>query len=251
MSVDPTEFQGVGDQPGTGVEGGVPQKPVTQGASTGQPPAKPAAEPAVPVEPATAPETAKRVNLDDLEDFRRWKAEADRRLYEQRMAAEQAAREAEQWRTKAETADMPEEDRYKYLYEKSQERISRLEQQEAERALVEQYRFYIADRLGVPPESLNPYDRGVMGMIEQAGAIIAKGTRRTSSPPAPSRVSQPVAPPVPVEPPKVPSAPTSTAPKTEFEEWKSLPYEERQKRLRTISMAGKFGEFMESLGDEE
>lgn len=239
MAEDPKELQGVDGQPGTGGEE-VPE-PAGETPAEGQP----SMPPAVPVEPPTAPPTAERVNLDDLEEFRRWKAESDRRAWEGQQELAQAQQQAEQYRIQAETAEMGEEEKLRYLVDHYQQKGREREQRLAEFQGRIEAQYWLANEAGVSPSEINPMDpEGLYGMVRQVFA--AQERQRGAQ--QPTR-RQPAPTPVPTHPP-APSAPTSSAPTSGFDELMSLPYQERRERIRKMGPEA-YAAMMEEAGEQK
>lgn len=224
---DPKKAQGVEPKAGDDQKPGVPPTKGTTPVEKGVPAGEGTTQaPGVPP-PATMPQEQPGVKTTvppgyvSQADMDALRASLNRRNYEMQTTLAKERQAAEEWRMKAETADMPEEDRYKYLYEQSQQRLSQVEAWQAEQSQLVQWQYYIADRLGVHPSTLNPTE-GVQSMIERAAGQI----ERERGQPDPAK-PPPSAPPVQPITPRAPSAPTSSAPTSTLSEIMSVPFTER------------------------
>jgi len=224
-----------GDDPAEGVpspEGMTPTEGVPAG--PGMAPAEQGVQPAAPMAPREVPEGY--VSQADMDALR---SEMDRRNWAAEQQRQQAQQDAQRWRHQAETKDMSDEEKWKYLYDRSQEQIEAQGREFQQFQSLLQAQQYIAEKAGIDPGKLNPW-AGVYGMMEQAFEA-----QKGAKPPARSP-SQPVV--QPITPAKAPSPPTSTAPKSSFEEWASgSTFAERQKK---VPKGKSFEEWMEELGEE-
>jgi len=124
-------------------------------------------------------------------------------------------REAQEWKTKAETADMTEEEKYKYLYEQSQKELAAAQWEQTEFVNRLAQRQRMADLAGI--------DAG-----ELAQGRISKKKRAA--------------------PPVAPQAPPAPAPVAE--DIMALSPSERRNRLDKMS-PDQFKRLMETLGEED
>jgi len=131
-----------------------------------------------------------------------------------------ARREAEEWKIRAETADMDEEEKYKYLYERSQADLARLQWEQGEFVNRMGQRQRMADLAGI-----------------DAGELAQGRISRKKKAAQPSPV-----------PPQAPQAPTSK-PDTAAQEIMAMTPLERRKRLEKMH-GDELEKFMESLGEE-
>lgn len=247
---DPTKVQGVvpqeGDDPGSGVQGsegmpqkeGVPLEPGMPQQTPGVPQGAPMAQEPQRVEGQVPKGYVSQADMDRL------RSTLQRQNYELQQQAAEARRREQEWQYKAETADMPDDEKHKYRADLLEREIQRINAEREEERQLWAWRQEIADTLGVDPGSLNPYV-GVREMLRQAAVQVTR-------PPLPSSRSAPSQPTrTPTTPPPVaPSAPTSTAPKGEFDELMSLSWAERRKRIPKKGTRA-YEEFMERLGEEK
>lgn len=149
-------------------------------------------------------------------------------MYDYESEIAELRRQAEEAQIRADTADMSDEERYKYLYEHAQRKYAEMQQGMAEQEAIENWRREIAGQMGVDPYSLDPRS-GVQGMLRQASAQRGLGPQAT--PPPPSA-------------PAAPQAPASSP----GDDLMSLSYPERQAKIPKSRQG--FSELMESLGEE-
>lgn len=119
---------------------------------TGQPaePTADASEARQPEQPQPSKEEQRRINLDDMPEFRQWKSRQDKQLAELRQRAEAAERAAKE--------RMTHEERIRYEQEQAQQELETLRQQLQEQQQLNEWIMFVEDirsETGAPLEALD------------------------------------------------------------------------------------------------